>query len=249
MFVFMSLPRIRLDRCLRTPEGHWVLSGEEAHHLVRVRRCGEGDLAEGLLPGWKVTLRLFAKENAWFGEECSRQAEGGGDLALVLLVALLKGDAFEKMLRQATELGASRIVPLICERSIPRIEPKKIASKMERWSKILEESTKQCGRGTPPEMVAPLECSALSSLDLPPCRFAAILDGEARPLGAAYAAEKALAFAVGPEGDFTPREKALFKDLDFSSVSLGPRVLKAETAVAAGLAFLSLAWEGSLSGD
>ncbi len=245
----MSLPRIRLDRSLRTPEGYWVLSEEEAHHLVRVRRCGEGDLVEGLLPGWKVTLRLFARENAWFGEECSRQAEGGGDLTLVLLVALLKGEAFDKMLRQATELGASRIVPLICERSIPRIEPKKIPSKMERWSKILEESTKQCGRGTPPEMREPLECSALSTLNLPSSRFAAILDGEARPLGARYALEKSLAFAVGPEGDFSPREKGLFKEQGFSSVSLGPRVLKAETAVAAGLAFFSLAWEGSLSGD
>ncbi len=245
----MSLPRIRLDRCLRTPQGYWALSGEEAHHLVRVRRCGEGDLVEGLLPGWKVILRLFSEENAWFGEECSRHAEAGGDLFMVLLLALLKGDAFERTLRQATELGASRIVPLTCHRSISRIEPKKVPSKMARWRTILEESTKQCGRGTPPEITEPLECLSLASQNLPPARFAAILDGEARPLGAVYASESNLAFAVGPEGDFSPREKTLFKDMGFLSVSLGPRVLKAGTAAAAGLAFFSLAWEGSLQSD
>ena len=81
-----------------------MLSEEEAHHLVRVRRCGEGDLAEGLLPGWKITLRLFARENAWFGEECSRSAEGREDLFMVLLVALLKGEAFEKLLFRGVNL-------------------------------------------------------------------------------------------------------------------------------------------------
>ncbi len=244
----MSLPRIRLDRSLRTPEGHWVLSHEEAHHLVRVRRCGEGDFAEGLLPGWKIRLRLFCENHQWFGEECARSAEAGKDLFTVLLVALLKGDAFEGMLRQVTELGVSRICPLACERSIPRIEPKKMPSKMERWRKILEESTKQCGRGTPPEILEPRSCSELPSLDLPPLRYAAILDGEARPLGQ-YPAESSLAFAVGPEGDFSPREKELFKESAFLSVSLGPRILKAGTAAAAGLAFFSLAWEGTIAGE
>ncbi|HPQ37825.1 MAG TPA: RsmE family RNA methyltransferase [Synergistaceae bacterium] len=243
----MSLPRIRLDRCLRTPEGVWMLSEEEAHHLVRVRRCGEGDLAEGLLPGWKITLRLFARENAWFGEECSRSAEGREDLFMVLLVALLKGEAFEKMLRQVTELGVSCIVPLACERSIPRIHAAKLSSKMERWRKILEESTKQCGRTSPPEIAEPCSCSEIPFSDLPSRRFAAIIDGDAKPL-AHYDPGSSLAFAVGPEGDFSPSEKALFRREGFLSVSLGPRILKAGTAAAAGMAFFSLAREGLVSG-
>jgi 16S rRNA (uracil1498-N3)-methyltransferase len=118
---------------------------------------------------------------------------------------------------------------------------------MERWRKILEESTKQCGRGSPPEITEPCSCPEIPFSDLPSRRFAAIIDGDAKPL-AHYDPGSSLVFAVGPEGDFSPSEKALFRKEGFLPVSLGPRILKAGTAAAAGMAFFSLAREGCIPG-
>lgn len=244
----MSLPRLRLETSLRTPDGRWVLDVGEVHHLVHVRRCAPGDRVEGLLPGWRVLLSLEKNGEQWEGIECERIPSPGTALHLLLLAGILKEDAWGMLLRNAVEVGVAEIQPLRCERSIPRGNAFRMQHRMERWQRILLEATKQCGASSTPVLFSPLSLEEIDPATLPGERYAAIIDGRARPLGCIRCGASVV-FAVGPEGDFSPREKALLGKMEFTGVSLGPRVLRAPTAVTVGCSWFSLSRESECACD
>lgn len=227
----MSLPRLRLERC-SCNNGIWTIDAEEAHHLVRVRHCYTGSLVEGLLDGEKVTLRLHCDGALVTARELSREAEPAFEPRMELLLGLLKNDQLDEALRFCAETGVFRIHLLICERSVPRYEGARLDDKMKRWRKILDEATKQAGAATPPELCAPVSFTECDFDGLPKQRLAALLSDEARQLRDIPIAES-LALAIGPEGDWSPQESARLLAGGFSSVSLGSRILRASTAVAA----------------
>jgi len=239
----VSLPRLRLETSLRTPEGRWILDADEVHHLVRVRRCVVGDRVEGLLPGWRVILSLEKNQEQWEGVECERIPSPETSHHLLLLAGILKEDAWNALLRNAVEVGVAQILPLRCERSVPKGAILSAPRRMERWQRILLEATKQCGASSPPHLFPPLDVEEINPTVLPPERYAAILDGGAHPLGSVRCGAN-VAFAVGPEGDFSPREKERFREMGFVPVSLGPRILRAPTAVTVGCSWFSLTREG-----
>ncbi len=231
----MSLLRLRLETSLREPDGRWRLATEEGHHLT-VRRCASGERVEGLLPGYRVVLRLERRDDAWYGWEEERHAAEGVAVRMTLLAGVLKEDAWDALLRIATEVGVWRILPLLCVRSVPRLEGNRLAARLERWRRILAEATKQCGASEAPELVSPRPVEALEDHVLPPDRFAALLSGNARPLPEEPFGDE-VALAIGPEGDFSPEEGEALRRRAFRPVSLGGRVLRAPTAVAVGCAW------------
>ncbi len=103
----MSLPRLRLEKCI-CKEGRWLIDQEQAHHLIRVRRCCTGSLAEGLLSGEKICLRISCEGELVFAEELSREAKTARSIELHLMLALLKSDQFDQALRFAAETGVRR---------------------------------------------------------------------------------------------------------------------------------------------
>ena len=227
----MSLPRLRLERC-SCNNGIWTIDAEEAHHLVRVRHCYTGSLVEGLLDGEKVTLRLHCYGAAVTARELSREEEPPLEPRIELLLGLLKNDQLDDALRFCAETGVFRIHLLVCERSVPRYEGSRLDDKMKRWRKILDEATKQAGAATPPVLCAPVPFAEFDFDGLPEQRLAALLSDGARPLRETRIAES-LAAAIGPEGDWSPQESARLLAGGFSPVSLGSRILRASTAVAA----------------
>lgn len=227
----MSLPRLRLERC-SCNNGIWTIDAEEAHHLVRVRHCYTGSLVEGLLDGEKVTLRLHCDGAAVTARELSREEEPPLEPRIELLLGLLKNDQLDEALRFCAETGVFRIHLLVCERSVPRYEGARLDDKMKRWRKILDEATKQAGAATPPVLCAPVPFAEFDFDGLPEQRLAALLSDGARPLRDVPIAES-LALAIGPEGDWSPQESARLLAGGFSPVSLGSRILRASTAVAA----------------
>ncbi|MCF7936470.1 MAG: 16S rRNA (uracil(1498)-N(3))-methyltransferase [Synergistales bacterium] len=235
----MSRPRLRLETSRRTPEGLWKPDPAALHHLIDVRRCGDGDAVEGLLPGRLLTLRLEHRADGWYARELRRDPVEGAALSVYLLAALVKTAPFEQMLRQATQLGVRRILPLSCDRSVVRLEAGRLAKKMERWERLIAESSKQCALPEPPSLEPPKPLTALDEGDIAGLPLAAIIDGHARPLGA-FAPREAATVAIGPEGDFSDREKAHLRNLGFRSVSLGSTILKAETAAVAACSYLLL---------
>ena len=147
---------------------------------------------------------------------------------LWLCVGLIKKDNFELVVEKATELGVSHIVPVLCERS----EKKNI--NIERLQKIVIESSEQSGRGEIPVIHAILELpEILNSNILPKNKMLLNLEGDY--VGDVVQEEKIkdLAVFIGPEGGWSERELKLFVEHNIQSVSLGPQILRAETAAIA----------------
>lgn len=239
----MSWPRFRLEGCTPLEEGLWLLSPEEAHHLTTVRHSRAGSLVEGLLPDRIVLTRLERVSQGWaarFVEEVSVVDDGP---EIVLLAGLLKGDAFDLLLRQVTEIGVSRIVPLRCDHSVVRLDDGKIEKKLVRWRKIIEEESKQCRSSRVPLLAPPCDVRGALALDLPAHRFVAAIDASAPPL-ASLDVPPALALAVGPEGDWSDDEAARLQEASFRPVYLGHRILRAFTAAAVVTSWAVQGWLG-----
>ncbi len=234
----MSLPRLRLEKCIYK-DGRWHIDEEQAHHLTRVRRCCTGSLAEGLLSGDKVQLRLLCEGELVFAEELSRAAEAAPSIELHLLLGLLKSDQFDQALRFAAETGVHTIHLLACERSVPRYSGIKLKEKMSRWEKIIDEATIQAGSASPPLLLQPVSLKELDPDLLPDCRFAAMLSAAANVLSKTDITSPA-AVAIGPEGDWSPSEAELLLEKNFKPVNLGKRILRASTAVAVACGWFSM---------
>ena len=234
----MSLPRLRLENC-SCEGGRCVLNSERAHHVVRVPRCYTGSFAEGLLRGEKVELKLICEGENVYAEEISRKREEPAAVELHLLLGLLKNDQFDDALRFSAETGVHTIHLLDCERSVPKYEGKKLDEKMNRWSKILDEATKQAGSALPPKLSYPLPLKDFDFDALPCERYAALLSSGTRDLRDITVGSSA-AVAIGPEGDWAPHESALLLEKGFTAVSHGMRILRASTAVAVSCGWFSL---------
>lgn len=223
-----------------------------AHYVRDVLRHGPG----ARLIVTDATGALFAarvcrctRQGVSIVPEESLQPDAGG-LRVHLFPALLKGDRFEWMLQKCTELGVGRISPVVTARTIARPPADRVQPRLTRWIKIVEEACRQCGRGQVPQVDAPLDL-ALALRTWQASGLAGIIPHE--QLGQEHAAGmgKALRGAVatglgafiGPEGGFTPEEFAAACAAGLAPVSLGPRVLRAETAAIAVCAMALYEWE------
>lgn len=234
----MSLPRLRLEKS-SFKDGVWYISPEEAHHLVKVRRCFNGASAEGLLDGEKIRLKLCVSVDGVTAVEVKRETESPPYPEIHLLLALLKNDQFDASLRFAAEIGVTKIHLLVCERSVPKYSNERAREKLARWRKILDESTKQAGSTRAPLLEAPVAPRKLVFNALPRCRYAAVLSESAEPLNKTEI-NSPVAVAIGPEGDWSPDETTLLLDSGFKPISLGKRILRASTAVAVACSWFAL---------
>jgi 16S rRNA (uracil1498-N3)-methyltransferase len=155
---------------------------------------------------------------------------------LSLVVALAKGEKMDLVVQKATELGAARILPFAAERSVVRLEREKGEERAARWRRIAEEAARQCGRADVPEVRAPADLAAALAALAPGTRLAVFHPGGA-PLARLPAAD-CIAAVVGPEGGLTDAEVAACEAAGALRTSLGPRVLRAETAAIVALALL-----------
>ena len=160
--------------------------------------------------------------------------------ALTLAQAVPKGKNMDLILQKAVELGASEIVPLLTSRTVVRIDDAGDGErKRERWQQIALEACKQCGRNTVPRVAPPSTAEQfLARTPAAGLLLLASLQPDARTIKevlAEYTAESngspsSVTILVGPEGDFTPAELTLLKQAGARSVTLGPTILRAETA-------------------
>lgn len=239
----MSLPRLRLEKCRK--EGRlWLIDEEQAHHLSHVRRCATGDFAEGLLDGTKIKLRLRFSADETSAEEVSRCEEASPAADIELLLALLKSEQFDEALRFAAETGVSKIRLLACERSVPKYEGVRLAEKMSRWRRVLDESTKQAGAARAPQLCEPVKPAELNVASLPQTRLAAMFSQEALNIRDVKF-DGSVAVTIGPEGDWSPDEARFFLENGFVPITLGRRILRASTAVAVACGVLSLTNDAS----
>lgn len=222
-------------------EASATLSGEQAHHLGHVLRARKGQLYE-LSDGKQVWLARVTtiEDNAVRFELVEPIAAVAATLEVVLLAAIVKFDRFEWWLEKATELGVSEVIPLAARRSQARLV-QAAGKRTARWEKILLESSQQARRLRVPTVSAPLAFSKAVSL---PADLKILLSEspEAPHLKTVLRSAtnpRRVALAVGPEGGWTAEELRAARQHDFREASLGPTILRAETAVIVALAVIT----------
>ncbi len=229
-------------------ENQVALNGEEAHHLIHVLRTRIGDTVEvmdGSGKVWKGRVAQIHTDSVIVSELDLLLLDIEPSGALVLIQSVCRADKLEWILQKTTELGVSEIRLLNAERCVVKIPEDKVQNRLERWQKIIVGAAKQSRRSTLPKVHAPAGCkevfqSIQADLSLLFCESENQM--KLKNLLRNYH-WKSIAFCVGPEGGWTEREHETFVEKRFQPVSLGPNVLRTETAAIAALAVLKYEME------
>jgi 16S rRNA (uracil1498-N3)-methyltransferase len=165
-------------------------------------------------------------------------------LAVTLALGMPANERMDTLVEKATELGVARIQPLLCERSVLRLAGERAQRKCAHWQAIAQAACEQSGRARVPQVAAVMTLPDwLAGLPAPTqqaSRLLLSLDPAARPLRAGPLAAGEVAVLSGPEGGLTAAEEAAARQAGFVPTALGPRVLRADTAPLAVLAWLGL---------
>jgi 16S rRNA (uracil1498-N3)-methyltransferase len=214
--------------------GEYVLTGPEAHHLATVRRFGPGDrivVFNG--DGFDYPCEIISATRRTVALNVLAPVAVERELPFPLVVgsALPKGDRADFLVEKLTELGATRFIPLVTARAVVQPKP----SVVEKFARAVIEASKQCGRNRLLLVDPPQKFDAfVARTDLPAAKYV-LHTGPGLPRATAGAG---CAVAVGPEGGFAPEELAAAAGKGWTAVSLGPRVLRVETAAIAAVAIL-----------
>ncbi|HVE15627.1 MAG TPA: 16S rRNA (uracil(1498)-N(3))-methyltransferase [Chthoniobacterales bacterium] len=218
-----------------------TLGGDEAHHCLNVLRHVEGDkivVFDGR--GNEATAQI---DSAGKREAALRILHRGKSAPvacrLTLAQAVPKGKNMDLIVEKAVELGAAAIVPLLSERTVVQLDAAEIAAKREKWETVAREACKQCGQNWLPAIASPVAPKSFFEQHPPKgLMLIASLQSDSKPIKEVLAAYEAqhgslpadVTILVGPEGDFTPAEISLAKSHGCQPVTLGPIILRTETA-------------------
>lgn len=227
-----------------------LLTGREAHHALHVLRLRRGDHVSVLDgAGREFLCEVETNDHDQLHlAVLEKRSCPPLPCQITLLQALPKGKLIESIIQKATELGAARIVPLLTERVVTHLDAKEAASKSEKWQMVAIEAIKQCGAPWLPRVetpVAPAHFLARNeTFELP--LLASLHPGAKSPRDyfQAFQAEhgrppKSACVWIGPEGDFTPSELAQIQAAGALPITLGPLVLRTETAAIYSLSVLN----------
>jgi 16S rRNA (uracil1498-N3)-methyltransferase len=218
-----------------------ALDAEESHHLARVLRLVPGAMVfafDGNGAEYECEVARVHKDAAELQVIARLSNEVESPLQLTLGQALIKGDKFDWVVQKATELGVTRLVPLVTEHSeLRKAEGRE--SRLQRWRRIALEATKQCGRRKLIELAEVATfvqfCAAETGVKL-------IFSERGGSRLADVPRANAVTLAIGPEGGWSERELTLAEAHGFLPVQLGNRILRTETAAVAAVALAQYAF-------
>ena len=244
----MRLTRVYVETLL-TPGAIVELPRETAAHLAKVLRARSGDPlilfgGDGREYAGAIESVRGARVTASVGNGAEVDRES--PLAVTLVQCVPRGDRMDFIVQKATELGVTRIVPVLSQRSVVRLDAAQAESKAAHWRAVVVNACEQCGRNRLPVIAAPvplieyLGSSAAGAgspaAGSPAARF--VLEPDLEAAAAPAALETAAHIAVGPEGGFGDEELEAFRIAGFRKLRLGPRILRTETAAIAALTWL-----------
>lgn len=224
------------------------LSQEEAAHALKVLRLKDGESVQALDGEggmWMALLRVTDAKNAYLdlAEEISNSE---APIGVTVYMGIPKGDKFEFLCQKLTELGVKRLVPVKMERSVAKIEEKEKDKKLQRFRKIAQEAQKQCGRGMEMEISDPIGVKELEKR-VKEHEITLLLWEEAENYRTRNAYRENpgcadIACIIGPEGGISEKEANAFMDAGAKCVTLGPRILRAETAAVTAVSVIMSLW-------
>jgi len=239
----MRLTRVHVPGPLRAG-ATLELGARTAQHLVRVLRLGPG-MALAVFDGsgheHAATIASVrdARVHVLVGEALKPAAES--PLAITLAQGVSRGERMDYAIQKATELGVARIAPLLCERSVVKLDAEQAARKLEHWHGVAAAAAEQSGRAVVPRIDAPRRyldhLGAASAAAAADARLVLAPLADAGP-AALPAGLARIELLIGPEGGFSDDELKAAAHAGYAALRLGPRVLRTETAAAAAIAVL-----------
>lgn len=231
-----------------------ALTGDQAAHLARVLRTEPGQIFDVVAGGFLHRAEVTSVSDDQVLFTLHEELESDTALPLHLLLAVFKFDHMEWAIEKATELGVSRMTPILARRTEKHLA-QAATKRADRWRRIALEASKQSRRTTIPEIAEPLTLKLALEQEQSPTRILLSETEQALTLSAALENSKAgfptceslemasditHTLAIGPEGGWTPEEMTLFTQYHWTPVTLGPRILRAETAAIAAIAIASI---------
>ncbi len=238
----MRLTRVYVDATLARGT-HVTLKGSAASHLTRVLRLGPQDaltLFNGRGGEYAATIEQSAAGGVSVAVGEERQLERESPLTLTLAQGVSRGERMDLVVQKATELGVSRLVPVLTERSVVRLDPQQSVRKVAHWRAIAIAACEQSGRNRVPEVAMPLALREFTgtSRGVGTGTHVLLSPGAALRLDDVPSPVTDVTVLIGPEGGLSEAEEDLARTAGFTPVRLGPRILRTETAAIAALTLL-----------
>ncbi|MCS5565576.1 MAG: 16S rRNA (uracil(1498)-N(3))-methyltransferase [Methylococcales bacterium] len=239
----MRIPRIYLPVALSLG-AHVELDDVSAHHVRSVLRLKKGhslSLFDGEGFEYGAVLVLVSKKSVTLEVESAGPCDTESRLVIYLGLGISRGERMDFAIQKSVELGVAGVSPLFTERTVVKVDTTvRALQKQSHWQKVAQHASEQSGRAKVPEVNPPQpllswlkQCSGLK-LFLDPL--------STRSLGDLDTVPDCVSLLSGPEGGFSPLEREQAFDAGFTGICLGPRILRTETAVLAGVALLQATW-------
>jgi 16S rRNA (uracil1498-N3)-methyltransferase len=224
-------------------QGRLKVGGEEVKHIRKVLRLKEGDeitVFDGLGKEFEGTIVEERRSSVVIRIENVTSSQKDSPLEVTLAQSLLKGEKMDYLIQKATELGVKEILPFLSSRSVPFLEKSERPKRHDRWERIAIEASKQCGRAILPKIEPLQDYSEMLRTAASNALRLILWEREGKKLKDILERSKErkkIFFVIGPEGGFSQGEIEEGKGAGFIPVTLGRRILRAETA---SLCFLSI---------
>jgi 16S rRNA (uracil1498-N3)-methyltransferase len=233
-----------------SPGARLELPDHSAHHAREVLRLRAGTAVrvfDGEGHEFDATLEAVTRQGVHvkLGGAVAPRAES--PLRLVLAMAPLRGDRMELVVQKATELGISELWPVVTARTDAAARPALRGSRQERWDKVASGAAEQCGRAVVPNVRPATTLDALLAEPFSG-RKVLLLETPGHPPLAATPPVRAVIVLVGPPGGWEPQEVSKLESAGYEPTSLGPRILRAETAAIAAVTAAQIFWGDLLQG-
>lgn len=222
------------------------LGREQAHYLGRVLRLRDGDLLtvfNGDNGEFDARVVALAKNSALVSVDAPVETATESALKIHLVQSISRGERMDFVVQKATELGVKRITPVFTEYGVVKLDQARAAKRNDHWQSVAISACEQSGRIRPPLIDAPIDLNSWLGAGAKEADSDLILHpGAAAPLSSIAAPVTKVCLLIGPEGGFSDKE---YEDADiagFTAVSLGPRILRTETAALTAIAVAQSCW-------
>jgi 16S rRNA (uracil1498-N3)-methyltransferase len=237
----MRLTRVYVDAPVVAGK-RLVVAGSAANHIARVLRLRSGDaliVFDGSGGEFSARVEEFRKEAVVVSVEEHRTLDRESPLSLTLAQGVSRGERMDWIIQKATELGASRIVPVFTKRSVVRLDDKQAERKLQHWRAIAVSACEQCGRNRLPDVATPVDFFDVLPAGCSPGETRLLLSptGDLR-IDDLEDVGKGITVLIGPEGGLEDVEHEAAIAAGFKAVRMGPRVLRTETAAIAALTII-----------
>ena len=241
----MPLKRLYVTERLGT--GAELQLGEDAaRYLGRVLRLRAGETVHVFNGGdgeWSATIGRIAKDRVTLQVHDAIDNAAESPLRIHLVQGVSRGERMDFVVQKATELGVDRITPVLTDHGVVKLDAERAEKRRLHWQRVSESACEQCGRVNPPQVDAPLPLNDWLGTARPAGSTDLVLaPGAGRSLADAGTPAAGLCLLIGPEGGFSEREYDDAQLAGFGAVTLGPRILRTETAAVAALAIAQGLW-------